>query len=187
MERRANDASAGRNLRPAEIRVWDPFVRLFHWSLVVAFLVAWVSGDELDTLHEVAGYVVAGLTVLRVAWGFVGTTHARFSDFVYRPSKVLVYIKDMARWRAQRYVGHNPAGGAMIAAMLVMLSVISVSGTMLTTDAFWGVEWVEELHEIAVNLMLVLVGVHVAGVFIASVKHAENLVRAMVTGRKRAT
>ena len=166
-------------------RVWDPFVRLFHWSLVLAFLVAWASGDELDKLHEVAGYVVAGLTVFRFAWGFVGTKHARFFDFVYRPSKVLAYIKDMARWRSRRYLGHNPAGGAMIIAMLVMLSVISATGIMLTTDAFWGVEWVEELHEIAVNLMLVLVGIHVIGVFIASIKQGENLVRAMITGRGR--
>jgi cytochrome b len=168
------------------VRVWDPVVRLFHWSLVASFVTAWVTGDELQCVHEIAGYVIVGLLAVRVLWGFVGTAHARFSDFVYRPSAVIGYLIDTARRRARRYLGHNPAGGAMVVALLMLLAVAAASGIMMTTDAFWGVEWVEETHEAAANLTLALIGFHLAGVFVASVEHRENLVRAMVSGRKRA-
>lgn len=171
---------------PRTIRVWDPLVRLFHWALVAAFAIAWATGDELQTVHEIAGYTIAGLVAFRVAWGLVGSTHARFTDFVRSPAAVARYLVDTARLRARRYLGHNPAGGAMILALLVMLAVICATGFLMTTDAFWGVEWVEETHEVAVNLTLVLIGLHLAGVAVASFEHRENLVRAMITGRKRA-
>ena len=176
---------AGRESRPAEIKVWDPFVRLFHWSLVLAFAVAWVSADEWDGLHEWAGYTVAGLVALRIVWGIVGTQHARFADFVYRPRTVIAYLADTLMLRAKRYLGHNPAGGVMVIALLLSMTAIAATGIMMTSDAFWGVEWVEEVHEGAVNLALVLVGLHVAGVLVASLEHGENLVRSMITGRKR--
>jgi len=167
------------------VRVWDPLVRLFHWSLVAAFVIAWATGDEWQSVHETAGYAIAALLAVRIVWGLVGTTHARFSDFVYRPTTVVRYLLDTARLRARRYLGHNPAGGAMVVTLLVMLSVICGSGFLMTTDAFWGVDWVEEVHETAVNLTLVLIGLHLVGVFAASLEHRENLVRAMITGRKR--
>jgi len=167
------------------VRVWDPVVRLFHWSLVVAFVVAWLTGDEMKTVHEAAGYTIVGLLGVRILWGFVGSTHARFTDFVYRPSTVVAYLLDTARLRAKRYVGHNPAGGAMVLALLLMLAATAATGIMMTTDAFWGVGWVEEAHEIVANLTVVLVGLHLAGVLAASAEHRENLVRAMITGRKR--
>lgn len=178
-------ASSGHTGEPRTVKVWDPLVRIFHWSLVAAFVTAWATGDELQKVHEIAGYTIAGLLVFRVVWGLLGSTHARFTDFVRQPSVVAGYLADTARLRARRYLGHNPAGGAMILALLVMLSVICATGIMMTTDAFWGVEWVEETHEIVVNLTLVLVGLHLAGVAIASFEHRENLVAAMVTGRKR--
>ncbi len=177
---------AGRETRPAEVRVWDPLVRIFHWTLVGGFLVAYVSGDEWDRLHIAVGYTIAGLVAFRLAWGLVGTRHARFGDFVYRPSRVLGYLRDTMALRAKRYLGHNPAGGAMVVALLTMIAIICGTGITMTTDAFWGVEWVEEAHEIAVNVTLVLIAAHVAGVLVASWEHGENLVRAMVTGRKRA-
>lgn len=167
------------------IRVWDPLVRLFHWSLVAAFVVAWLSGEEARSLHLAAGYTIVGLLSLRIVWGFVGTAHARFSDFVHRPSVVIGHLLDAARFRAGRYLGHNPAGGAMILALMGMLAATCVTGIMMTTDAYWGVGWVEEAHELAANLAIVLVGLHLVGVFAASVEHRENLVKAMVTGRKR--
>jgi cytochrome b len=167
------------------VRVWDPVIRLFHWSLVVAFVVAWATGEELRTLHETAGYAIVGLLVVRVLWGFVGGTHARFADFVYRPSTVVGYLIDIVRFRARRHVGHNPAGGAMVVALLFMLIATATTGVMMTRDAFWGVGWVEEVHELAANLTVVLVGLHLAGVFVASLQHRENLAKAMITGRKR--
>jgi cytochrome b len=108
----------------------------------------------------------------------------RFSDFVYRPSTVISYLIDTAHLRARRYVGHNPAGGAMVIALLVMLAMTCATGIMMTIDAYWGVEWLEEVHEVAANLTVVLVGFHLAGVFVVSVEHRENLLKAMITGRK---
>jgi cytochrome b len=176
---------AGRDSRPAEVRVWDPLVRIFHWSLVAGFAIAWLTGDEIKGLHNTAGYVVLGLVAFRLIWGLIGTRHARFRDFVRRPAVVVEFLKDMLRGRAKRYIGHNPAGGAMIVALLGTVGVISTTGILMTTDAFWGAEWLEELHEGSVNFGLVLVGLHVMGVIFASFEHGENLVRAMVTGRKR--
>lgn len=167
------------------VRVWDPLVRLFHWSLVAAFLLAWITGDEAQRIHEVAGYTIVALIVTRIAWGLIGTAHARFSDFVHRPSTTFRHLADAARFRSKRYLGHNPAGGAMVVALLTMLSLVCASGFAMTTDAFSGVEWIEETHEIAVNLTLLLIGVHLIGVGAASLEHRENLIGAMITGRKR--
>ncbi len=171
--------------RQAEVKVWDPLVRIFHWGLVAAFLVAWATGDEVKRVHIMAGYAVIGLVAFRILWGFIGARHARFVDFVRGTGSVRSYLRDTARLRAKRYLGHNPAGGAMIIALLVMLSTIGATGFMMTTDAFWGVAWVQGAHETAVNLTLGLVVFHILGVIVASYEHGENLVRAMITGRKR--
>ena len=171
--------------RSGTVPVWDPLVRVFHWSLVAAFAVAWLTGDDLETVHEVAGYTIAGLVMFRLLWGVVGPRHARFADFVYRPATVIGYLADTIRLRAKRHIGHNPAGGAMVIALLVALSATAGTGILMTTDAFWGSEWLEEAHEFAANLTLALVGLHVAGVLVASLKHGESLVGAMFTGRKR--
>lgn len=177
---------AGRETRPATVKVWDPLVRIFHWSLVAAFIVAWLTGDELEGVHIATGYVIMGLVAFRLVWGVVGSRHARFTDFVRSPRTVLAFLKDTVRFRAKRYLGHNPAGGAMVVALLLTLSAICATGFMMTTDMFWGVEWVEEVHEAAASLTLALVGLHLAGVAVASFEHRENLVRSMVSGRKRA-
>lgn len=114
-----------------EVKVWDPLVRLFHWSLVIAFVTAYITGDELEDVHVLAGYFISGLVVFRLIWGFVGTKHARFSDFVFRPPTVIAYLKDMLAFRAKRYIGHNPAGGAMVIALLLSLSMATLSGMKL--------------------------------------------------------
>ncbi len=182
----ANDLTeAGRASRPASIKVWDPFVRLFHWSLLAFFAITWITADEWDRIHEIAGYAIAVLIGLRLVWGFIGPRYARFSNFVYGPSAVIAYVKDSVRLRAKRHHGHNPAGGAMIIALLLSLSVATGTGVMLIMDAFWDVEWVEDLHEGAANLTLGLVFLHLVGVFLASLEHRENLVRSMITGLKR--
>ena len=167
------------------IRVWDPAVRLFHWSLVAAFITAYLSGGEIRWLHENVGYIAAGLIAFRVIWGFVGTTHARFADFVRKPGSVLDYLQDIRHGHPRRYLGHNPAGGAMVLALMLAVSLIALSGFLMTTDRFWGVEWVEDVHELIVNATLILVFLHIAGVVLASRQHHENLVLSMLTGRKR--
>ncbi|MBS0124500.1 cytochrome b/b6 domain-containing protein [Thetidibacter halocola] len=113
------------------VRVWDPLVRLFHWSLVAAFAVAWLSAEELSTVHEVAGYVVAGLVAFRLVWGLVGSRYARFAQFLKGPGQTMAYLGDMARGRERRYLGHNPAGAAMIVALLLSLSGTAFTGWLM--------------------------------------------------------
>lgn len=184
----------------AAVKVWDPLVRLFHWSLVLAFAVAYFSGEDWLGAHTVAGYTVLGLVGVRVLWGVVGTRYARFSSFVRGPRVVIGYLRDVLRGRERRYLGHNPAGAAMILALLASLVLTLASGLALYgVDpgagplAGWlagaGHAWeeaLEGLHEFFANATLLLIGLHVAGVILTGWRHGENLVRAMVTGRKRA-
>jgi len=182
----AMPAAAAASSQTMTVRVWDPFVRIFHWSLVGLFALAFVTGDEIEWLHIRIGYAIAALVALRIVWGFIGTRHARFSDFVRSPSGVTAYAGQALRFRAPRHLGHNPAGGAMVVALLVMIAGIAATGFAMTTDAFWGSEWVEYLHEGLVCATIGLIILHVAGVVFSSLEHGENLVKAMVTGRKRA-
>ena len=167
------------------VKVWDIVVRLFHWSLVVTFALAWLTADELERAHEWIGYTVGGLIVLRLIWGITGTRYARFVQFVKGPSATIAYLKSMMSGRERRYLGHNPAGAAMVMALLLSIMALTLSGWMMTLDMFWRSEWVEELHEVLANSVLFLVVAHVAGVFLAGRRHKENLVRAMITGYKR--
>ncbi|WP_374307033.1 cytochrome b/b6 domain-containing protein [Dongia sp.] len=168
------------------VKIWDPLVRVFHWSLVASFAIAWISAEEWNDLHQWAGYAAGALIGFRLLWGLVGTRYARFAQFVRSPGTVAGYLKDILTGRERRYLGHNPAGGMMIVALMLCMAALCVTGWLYTTDAFWGEEWVEETHELLANLLLALVGLHVGGVLVAGFRHRENLVRAMVTGRKRA-
>lgn len=183
----------------ANIKVWDPLVRIFHWTLVVSFFTAYFTEEDFMNLHALAGYIIGGLLVFRVLWGFIGTRHARFADFVFAPRVVFTYLKDMVKRRAGRTIGHNPAGGAMIVALLLALAATSVSGLMLyaVSDQAGplssllgnaGHAWEKPLeagHEFFANFTVLLVLLHVTGVIVGSILHHENLVRAMWTGYKR--
>jgi cytochrome b len=166
-------------------RVWDPVVRAFHWSLVLSFAVAWLTTHSFETLHHWAGYAAAALVAMRLLWGGIGTPYARFSQFVHHPATVLRYLRDMLKGRERRYLGHNPAGGAMIVALLAAMAATAFTGWMMTTDTYFGVKWVGELHETVAHGLLLLVLVHIGGVIFASLRHRENLVAAMITGQKR--
>ncbi len=182
-----------------EIKVWDPMLRLFHWLLVAAFFTAYFTGDEWLTPHVWAGYLIIGLLVFRLLWGFAGPRHARFSDFVCPPRMALDYVKDVLQGRAKRYLGHNPAGGWMILLMLAALTLISISGLavyaaeeqagplagLLGQAGEGWEEAFEELHEFLADFTLLLVIIHLGGVVVESLLHHENLVRAMINGYKR--
>lgn len=172
--------------RKPTVLVWDPFVRVFHWSLAGLFVFCFATGDVWEQPHEWAGYAIAALVVSRVVWGLFGPRHARFSDFVFRPSIILGFLRDSLHFRAKRYLGHNPAGGAMVLALLGSMAVICATGVMMGMDAFWGEAWVEDLHVAASWGAIALIVLHIGGVVLASIEHRENLVRAMLTGRKRA-
>ena len=168
------------------IRVWDPFVRLFHWGLVLSFGVAWLSSKSWEQVHDWAGYAAGTLVLSRAAWGVLGSRYARFSQFVRSPRTVLAYLGAIARGDETRYVGHNPAGGAMVVALMLAMAATACTGWMLTTDAYWGVTWVQNVHSLLAHSVLLLVCVHLAGVMLASFRHRENLVAAMISGRKLA-
>lgn len=180
-----NGIAAGGVSPPATVKVWDPFVRVFHWTLVALFVIAFATGDEIERVHIAAGYGIATLLGLRLIWGVIGPRHARFASFVRSPREVFAYARDVGNLKAPRYLGHNPAGGAMIVALLAALMATAVTGYMMTTDAYWGAKWVEKLHEALAYGMLTLIGLHVLGVAVSSILHRENLVKAMWTGRKR--
>jgi cytochrome b len=199
-----------------QVRVWDRFVRVGHWALVAGFFTAYLTEDELLRVHVWSGYTVGTIVALRIVWGFVGPEHARFSNFIYSPSKVMRYLAGLFRRSAARYLGHSPAGGAMVILLLIGLAGTVWSGlTVYAYDqgagplagvvatAQVGVatseqeddnesafeareDYWEELHELFANLTLLLVIFHIAGVLLASFVHRENLARAMVTGCKRA-
>lgn len=192
------------------IKVWDPAVRSFHWLLAVLFALAYLSEDA-ETLHVYAGYAVLGLIGFRLVWGFIGTKHARFGDFIYGPAAVARYARSLLSGKPIHYLGHNPIGGWMIVLLLLSLfgtcwtglklyAVEEGKGPLAQTPAIvasaWaddeehghgngeGEEFWEEAHEVLTNLTLLLVFIHIAGVVVASRLHGENLARAMVTGYK---
>ena len=217
----------------AEVRVWDPFIRVFHWTVAIGFAVCFLTEDDQIGLHVWSGYLIALLLGLRILWGLVGPRAARFADFVYRPTKVFAYLADLVRFRAPRHLGHSPAGGAMVVALILSLAATCLTGAALyavrdnagplagvlgtgvlgagmsAPDSGAGAvaprsEDVQKnertgrgarqtrpgaalkgVHELFANLTLALVIAHLAGVLLASIVHRENLVRAMITGRKR--
>ena len=167
-----------------EIRVWSLFIRLFHWGLVAAFLTSYFLDDDPDW-HENAGYVVLGLVILRLPWGIWGPARERFGDFVCRPSIFLRYLIALVRGKSERHLGHNPAGGYMIVALLIILIILTVSGAIMTTDAYWGNKIVERIHYTASDIAIILIAIHVCGGLVTSLLHRENLILAMITGRRR--
>jgi cytochrome b len=191
----------------AGMRVWDPFIRVSHWLLAAAVIIDWIT-DEPRWMHVWLGYLAATLVVLRVAWGFVGPENARFASFVRGPAEVFGYLGALIRFSSKRYLGHSPAGGAMIVALLVMVAATAVTGFINQAQDMGAgplsgvVAKVErpprvpgqrrpplvskQVHEAVANLTLLLVVLHLGGVALASVAHKENLVASMFTGRKRA-
>ncbi len=169
----------------AMARVWDPVVRLFHWSLVAGFALAWFTPTRSESIHVWAGYAAAGLIGLRLIWGFIGTRHARFASFVKRPATVLAYLRAILRGTEARHLGHNPAGGAMILALMATMLGTAFTGWLMFTDTWYGDDRMVALHSLFAHGVLGLVLLHLAGVGLASLRHHENLPRAMLTGRKR--
>jgi cytochrome b len=167
------------------VKVWDPLVRLFHWSLAACIFGALLV-EEGDTAHRVLGYIALGLVASRVAWGFVGTRHARFRDWVRGPRAIRTYLRERIAGTSRRRLGHNPAAGAMMLGLLAGVAAVGVTGWMQTLDAFWGAAWLEDLHEVLAWSLLGLIGLHVLAALVESWHYRENLVAAMIHGRKRA-
>jgi cytochrome b len=171
---------------PARVKVWDPVVRLFHWTVALGCVANLTVLREVKSVHRYVGYVMLAAVAVRLVWGLVGGRHARFSDFVPSPGRLLGYLKALARREEPRYIGHNPAGALMMLALIGLVAACGITGWMMGLDAYWGVGWVETLHEVAANSILGLAILHVLAALVESWRHRENLVLAMVTGLKRA-
>ncbi|MDA3921155.1 MAG: cytochrome b/b6 domain-containing protein [Salinisphaera sp.] len=170
-----------------QVKVWDPIVRLFHWIVVTGVTLNYFVLEAGKTAHRYMGYIVFSALVVRLLWGFVGSRYARFSEFIVGPATVAGHVGRTLRLRSPRYIGHNPAGGAMIVVLMILLAAICITGWMQTLDAFWGVAWVQNAHMLCANSIIALALVHVLAAILESFVHRENLILAMITGRKRAS
>lgn len=170
--------------RKAPVRVWDAVVRLTHWS--VAALVLWeLVEDSGGRLHRTLGYAAAGLVLLRLLWGFAGSPPARFSTWLPSVPGLLAYCRALLAGRAPRHLGHTPLGALMMLAMWTLILALAVTGWLSRLDAFWGEDWPVDLHAVLADCLMVLVVVHVAAAIAMGRMHGENLVAAMIHGRKR--
>ena len=205
------------------VKVWDIFVRIFHWTLVGSMIGLYLSGEDFKGVHIRLGYFVTCLVLSRVIWGFIGTKHARFNDFLYRPGKIYQYLKSLIGGNPTHYIGHNPAGGLMIIVMLLSLLVTAFTGLKTLANEGRGPladtggasilqfayadedehddddqkhetghhqkkqkeEFWEEIHESMSSFMILLIIIHLGGVIVSSWIHKENLVLAMINGRKK--
>jgi cytochrome b len=178
------------------VPVWDIPVRLFHWILVLLIAFSWLS-SEMDwmTWHMYSGYALLALILFRILWGFVGSTHARFTDFIYGPRALTAYIKTLPSRTAAKFAGHNPLGG--ISVVLILLCVLTQAGTgLFANDDIINEgplvkhvskelsDWLTTIHKYNFNVMLALIGLHIAAVLYYLIWKSENLIKAMFTGRK---
>jgi cytochrome b len=182
---RTASAELSRPQTSRSVSVWDWPLRLWHWALTIFVLIAWVTPSTHDGLHRVAGYAVIGLLVFRLGWGFLGTRHSRFRRLVPRLRAAPTYLWSIRHRRTGRYLGLNPAGTAMLMALLAMLTLSSVTGAMQVTVSFFGVWWVEDTHTYSSDAVIILVVLHIIGTVLTSILQRENLPLAMITGRKR--
>jgi cytochrome b len=181
-------------------RVWDPLVRLSHWTIAAAVLLNGLIIEDESLAHVWIGYIAFGMLALRLLWGLIGTEEARFTAFPPNPRAAILHLADMLAGRRRDHRSHNPLGALMVYALWGTLMVVSVTGVMMEGAPFpvaeasngdeaydddereGGEEAIEEVHEVAANLLLLLAALHVAGVALESRLSGVNLVPAMVTG-----
>ncbi len=179
-----------------KVDVWDILVRIFHWSLVLFFSVAYLTEDDWLDIHTIAGYTVFLLLIFRLVWGVIGTKYAKFRNFLPQPKRAIQYLKDEISGDAKQYLGHNPAGAIMVYLLIIVLFLTTLSGmAIISTEGFgplagtfvsqWSGKTLEDIHELLTSLILFLVFLHIAGVVFSSFMQEENLVKAMITGKKQ--
>jgi cytochrome b len=180
-------ARGGSNRTPADrtVAVWDLPLRLWHWALAASILVAWFTPTVYDSLHRIVGYTVIGLLAFRLVWGFWGSRYSRFRMIGVRLRAAPFYLWNLRRGITGRYIGLNPAGTLMLVALVVALAVSAITGALSVTVTFFGVWWIEDTHAYASDVVIVLAVLHIVGVVLMGLLQHENLIRAMITGRKR--
>lgn len=166
------------------VKVWDPLVRIFHWTVVAGFLGNAFVFEGEASLHRKIGYMILAALIVRIVWGFVGSRHARFADFPPNPGAALDHVRDLAIWRRNAHAGHSPLGALMIYNLILSLLAIILTGWMMTTDRWWGIEWVEDTHKFLVTWAEFSVFAHVSAVFVESLRLRVNLPKSMIVGYK---
>lgn len=169
-----------------KLKIWDLPVRLLHWLLVAGIAAAWITSSKTGPLHEYCGYAAATIVAARLAWNFIGNRHARFSQFVLGAKPTIAYARQVFAGTAPRYLGHNPLGGWMVVLLLSCIALVAFTGWLATTDLLWGYAWPVRIHVALAWGLVALIASHLGGVIFTSWKHRENLVAAMVTGKKAA-
>lgn len=168
--------------------VWDLFVRVFHWSLVSCVILNYSVVEEGEWLHQWLGYTASALVVARVVWGFIGSRHARFADFFPTPARLRNHwaeLRSASRTgRLPRHVGHSPWGALMMLLLMALVLLLGLTGWLQTTDQFWGVEWLQETHEILAHTLIVASAVHAAAALLVGRLERCNLIAAMISGVK---
>lgn len=165
--------------------VWDKFVRLFHWSLVSCVVLNQFVLEAGETPHEWAGYTANALVLARIVWGFVGSRHARFSDFFPTPARLARHLRSLRHGEHPQYAGHNPLGALMMLGLMVLILALGVTGWMQTTDTWFGEEWLMDLHETVAKMLLVAAGIHALAAIVMGRLERVHLITAMFTGHKR--
>lgn len=168
----------------AGIRVWDRFVRFFHWSLAACVLLNFFVLEDGELPHQVAGYAATGLVVARIVWGFIGSRHARFASFFPTPSRLRNHLRELRSGQPAFHPGHNPLGALMMLALMAGVLALGLTGWLQTTDLFWGDDEMEDLHEALADGLMLLAGLHAVAALLMGRLERVNLVRAMVTGVK---
>jgi cytochrome b len=176
---------------PQTVKVWSLVARSLHWLLAAAVITAWVSGHRpdgrwFDAIHHTAGYVAGAVVLARLIWGWCGQRHERFAQFVRGPRATLAYARQVRQGTEPRHIGHNPLGACMVLALLACTAALALTGFLYTTEWLWGYAWLASLHAALGWLIAALLAGHLSGVALASWRHRDNLVAAMLTGRKRA-
>lgn len=180
-----NDKIVSERSGARNIMVWDPLVRLIHWSLAIAILLNGAIVDEESSLHEWIGYFAVGLIGVRLIWGLIGSSHARFSAFPPNPVAAIRHLVALSRGDKTVHLSHNPLGALMVYNIWLTVLLLGITGYMMGTISFFGIDWVEEAHEMAFNWLVFSIILHICGVMFDTWRTGVPIVSAMINGKKR--
>lgn len=164
--------------------VWDRFVRVFHWSLVSCVAFNYFVLDDGKTFHQWVGYLATSMVVARIVWGFIGSRYARFSDFFPTPRRVADHVRQVKRGNHSTSLGHNPIGALMMLGLMATVLALGMTGWMQTLDAYWGEEWLQNLHRNIGNALIGMATLHAVAAIVMGRVERTRLIKAMFTGVK---
>lgn len=167
-------------------KLWDPLIRLFHWSIAGIFIANYFFNEAGDSWHQWLGYIAVAWLVVRFFWGFFGAGAARWADFFPTPARLKTHLSALVKGKSYHRMGHSPLGGLVMILMMLCILSLGITGFMMEEiDYFWGEDWVQNLHDWIASTLLALVLVHIFAALFESYRLKENLPLSMVTGNRR--